>query len=112
MPTTWIAVWQSPKASVYPVFSLPFTLPMASVSSVSCPPTSSLILIHQYTAFSFGTTLINEGRANAGEIINVIMAILIGSFSLAMMAPEMQGTSLFLVEVLGGCASLTHTFVS
>ncbi|KAI0267305.1 P-loop containing nucleoside triphosphate hydrolase protein [Gloeopeniophorella convolvens] len=41
-------------------------------------------------AFSFGTTLINEGHADAGQIINVIMAVLIGSFSLALMAPELQ----------------------
>ena len=48
-----------------------------------------------YPAFSFGTTLINQGHANAGQIINVIMAIVIGSFALAMMAPEMQGMNLF-----------------
>ncbi|KAI0305296.1 multidrug resistance protein 1 [Multifurca ochricompacta] len=41
-------------------------------------------------AFDFGTTLINQGHANAGQIINVIMAVLIGSFSLALMAPELQ----------------------
>ncbi|KAJ6585057.1 P-loop containing nucleoside triphosphate hydrolase protein [Mycena capillaripes] len=41
-------------------------------------------------AFSFGTTLINENRASAGVVINVFMAILIGSFSLALLAPEMQ----------------------
>ncbi|KAF5385690.1 hypothetical protein D9757_005473 [Collybiopsis confluens] len=41
-------------------------------------------------AFSFGTTLILENHANAGQVINVFMAILIGSFSLAMLAPEMQ----------------------
>ncbi|KAI0032067.1 P-loop containing nucleoside triphosphate hydrolase protein [Vararia minispora EC-137] len=41
-------------------------------------------------AFDFGTTLINEGRANAGEVINVFLSILIGSFSLALLAPEMQ----------------------
>ncbi|VDB87190.1 unnamed protein product [Peniophora sp. CBMAI 1063] len=41
-------------------------------------------------AFDYGTTLINQGRANAGEVINVFLAILIGSFSLALMAPEMQ----------------------
>jgi ATP-binding cassette subfamily B (MDR/TAP) protein 1 len=46
-------------------------------------------------AFIFGTTLINQGHANAGQIVNVIIAILIGSFSLAMMVPEMQGTNLF-----------------
>ncbi|KAJ6559121.1 P-loop containing nucleoside triphosphate hydrolase protein [Mycena vulgaris] len=41
-------------------------------------------------AFSFGTTLINSGHATPGAVINVFMAILIGSFSLAMLAPEMQ----------------------
>ena len=29
--------------------------------------------------------------ANAGQVVNVSLAILIGSFSLAMMAPELQG---------------------
>ncbi|KAH9984144.1 P-loop containing nucleoside triphosphate hydrolase protein [Russula vinacea] len=33
---------------------------------------------------------INEGHADAGQIINVIMAVLIGSFSLALLAPELQ----------------------
>ncbi|KAI6166710.1 ste6-like protein [Pisolithus thermaeus] len=42
-------------------------------------------------AFDFGTTLVNEGHATAGQVVNVIMAILTGSFSLAMMAPEAQG---------------------
>ncbi|KAI0261288.1 P-loop containing nucleoside triphosphate hydrolase protein [Gloeopeniophorella convolvens] len=41
-------------------------------------------------AFDFGTTLINEGHATPGQIINVFLSILIGSFSLALMAPEMQ----------------------
>ncbi|KAK0464466.1 P-loop containing nucleoside triphosphate hydrolase protein [Desarmillaria tabescens] len=41
-------------------------------------------------AFSFGTTLILRGDADAGVVINVFMAILIGSFSLALLAPEMQ----------------------
>jgi ATP-binding cassette subfamily B (MDR/TAP) protein 1 len=45
-------------------------------------------------AFQFGTTLIIEGHATAGQVVNVFFAILIGSFSLAMLAPEMQGTSL------------------
>lgn len=41
-------------------------------------------------AFDFGTTLIDEGYADAGEVVNVFLAILIGSFSLALLAPEMQ----------------------
>ncbi|KAJ7366944.1 P-loop containing nucleoside triphosphate hydrolase protein [Mycena albidolilacea] len=49
------------------------------------------IIYNSYAlAFSFGTTLINEGHASPGIVINVFMAILIGSFSLAMLAPEMQ----------------------
>ncbi|KIJ64522.1 hypothetical protein HYDPIDRAFT_89952 [Hydnomerulius pinastri MD-312] len=44
-------------------------------------------------AFQFGTTLINEGYANAGQVVNVFLAILIGSFSLALLAPEMQAVT-------------------
>ncbi|KAF5360351.1 hypothetical protein D9756_004683 [Leucocoprinus leucothites] len=44
-------------------------------------------------AFSFGTTLINHGWADAGSVINVFMSILIGSFSLALLAPEMQAVT-------------------
>jgi hypothetical protein len=40
------------------------------------------------------------------------MAILIGSFSLAMMAPEMQGTSLSFAEVFGDWASSAYTYPS
>ncbi|KAJ7175926.1 P-loop containing nucleoside triphosphate hydrolase protein [Mycena filopes] len=40
--------------------------------------------------FSFGTTLINSGHITPGKVINCFMAILIGSFSLALLAPEMQ----------------------
>lgn len=62
-------------------------------------------------AFYFGTTLLLQGygvlltdlsanradeddQGNAGTIINVVMAILTGSFSLALLAPEVQGTNL------------------
>ncbi|KAF8895324.1 P-loop containing nucleoside triphosphate hydrolase protein [Infundibulicybe gibba] len=41
-------------------------------------------------AFSFGTTLIRSGHADAGIVVNVFLAILIGSFSLVLLAPEMQ----------------------
>jgi ATP-binding cassette subfamily B (MDR/TAP) protein 1 len=73
--------------SIYAAYGLGQFLSLSSYSTTDfrrlCP------------AFSFGTTLINQGHANPGQIVNVIMAILIGSFSLAMMAPEMQGTNLF-----------------
>lgn len=39
-------------------------------------------------AFYFGTTLILDGHANAGIVVNVFLAILIGAFSLALLAPE------------------------
>ncbi|KAG6814237.1 hypothetical protein H0H92_015352 [Tricholoma furcatifolium] len=41
-------------------------------------------------SFYFGTTLIIDGHATAGSVVNVFLAILIGSFSLALLAPEMQ----------------------
>jgi len=41
-------------------------------------------------AFSFGTTLILSNHADAGTVVNVFLAVLIGSFSLVMLAPEMQ----------------------
>ncbi|KII86752.1 hypothetical protein PLICRDRAFT_55662 [Plicaturopsis crispa FD-325 SS-3] len=41
-------------------------------------------------AFSFGTTLINRGETSPGAVVNVFLAVLIGSFSLALLAPEMQ----------------------
>ncbi|KIJ17535.1 hypothetical protein PAXINDRAFT_167550 [Paxillus involutus ATCC 200175] len=44
-------------------------------------------------AFQFGTTLINENHATAGQVVNVILAILIGSFSLVMLGPEMQAVA-------------------
>ncbi|TFK28078.1 multidrug resistance protein 1 [Coprinopsis marcescibilis] len=56
-------------------------------------------------AFYFGTTLILAGQANPGEIINVIFAILIGSFSLALLAPEMQA----ITHGLGAAAKLYQT---
>jgi hypothetical protein len=55
-----------------------------------------LIFMYTFPAFSFGTTLINEGHATTGEIISVFMSVIIGSLSLALMAPELQGTSTFL----------------
>ncbi|RPD54666.1 P-loop containing nucleoside triphosphate hydrolase protein [Lentinus tigrinus ALCF2SS1-7] len=56
-------------------------------------------------AFNFGTTLINNGEATSGEIINVIFAILIGSFSLALLAPEMQA----ITQARGAAAKLYET---
>ncbi|KAG1878637.1 P-loop containing nucleoside triphosphate hydrolase protein [Suillus tomentosus] len=56
-------------------------------------------------AFDFGTTLINEGQANAGQVVNVFMAILIGSFSLALLAPELQA----ITRACGAAAKLFAT---
>ncbi|KAI6166709.1 P-loop containing nucleoside triphosphate hydrolase protein, partial [Pisolithus thermaeus] len=58
-------------------------------------------------AFDFGTTLINDGNATAGQVVNVFMAILIGSFSLALMAPEARGKSV--TNACGAAAKLFAT---
>ncbi|KAL4246649.1 GTPase-activating protein [Abortiporus biennis] len=55
--------------------------------------------------FDFGTTLINRGDANSGMVINVFFAILIGSFSLALLAPEMQA----ITHARGAAAKLYDT---
>ncbi|KAG9046648.1 GTPase-activating protein [Tulasnella sp. UAMH 9824] len=41
-------------------------------------------------AFWFGTTLLLEGKADAGLVVNVFLSIVIGAFSLTQMAPESQ----------------------
>ncbi|KAG9099473.1 GTPase-activating protein [Ceratobasidium sp. 370] len=56
-------------------------------------------------AFNFGTTLIIQGHADAGVVVNVFIAILIGSFSLAMLAPEQQAIS----QARGAAAKLFQT---
>ncbi|KAF9267350.1 P-loop containing nucleoside triphosphate hydrolase protein [Marasmius fiardii PR-910] len=56
-------------------------------------------------AFSFGMTLVLSGHADIGQVINVFMAILIGSFSLAMLAPEMQA----ITHARGAAAKLYAT---
>ncbi|KAG2346722.1 P-loop containing nucleoside triphosphate hydrolase protein [Suillus weaverae] len=56
-------------------------------------------------SFDFGTTLINEGQANAGQVVNVFMSILIGSFSLALLAPELQA----ITRACGAAAKLFAT---
>ncbi|KAG8983190.1 GTPase-activating protein, partial [Tulasnella sp. 427] len=45
-------------------------------------------------AFSFGTTLILQGRADAGLVVNVFFSIIIGAFSLSNMAPEAQAVTI------------------
>ncbi|KAI0361184.1 multidrug resistance protein 1 [Trametes cingulata] len=56
-------------------------------------------------AFNFGTTLINHGEATAGEIVSVILSILVGSLSLALLAPELQAVA----QACGAAAKLYET---
>ncbi|KAJ8580470.1 P-loop containing nucleoside triphosphate hydrolase protein [Rhizopogon salebrosus TDB-379] len=56
-------------------------------------------------AFDFGTTLINEGHATAGEVVNVFLAIMVGSFSLALLAPELQA-------ITRGCGAAAKLFAT
>lgn len=44
-------------------------------------------------AFVYGGELVAHGKADAGTVLNVFFAILIGSFSIAMLAPALQYTS-------------------
>ncbi len=41
-------------------------------------------------AFYYGAILVYQGKTDVGVVVNVFMSILIGSFSLAMLAPEVQ----------------------
>lgn len=41
-------------------------------------------------AFYYGAILVYQGKTNIGVVINVFLSVLIGSFSLAMLAPEIQ----------------------
>ena len=56
-------------------------------------------------AFSFGTTLLLRGEVNVGIIVNVFLSIMIGSFSLVMLAPEMQA----IANARGAAAKLFAT---
>ena len=44
-------------------------------------------------SFSFGTTLLLRGEIDVGIIVNVFLAIMIGSFSLVMLGPELQAVA-------------------
>jgi ATP-binding cassette subfamily B (MDR/TAP) protein 1 len=50
-----------------------------------------VLKLYPFAAFSFGTTLIRRGYATPGEVVNVFLAILNGSFSLALLMGEMEG---------------------
>nr|ODN89989.1 ATP-binding cassette, subfamily B (MDR/TAP), member 1 [Cryptococcus depauperatus CBS 7841] len=56
-------------------------------------------------AFHYGGILVSQGRADSGTVINVFMSILIGSFSMAMLAPEMTA----ITKARGAAAKLFST---
>jgi ATP-binding cassette subfamily B (MDR/TAP) protein 1 len=53
-------------------------------------------------AFHYGGILITQGRADPGTVITVFLSVLIGSFSMAMLAPELQAVN----KARGGAAKL------
>jgi ATP-binding cassette subfamily B (MDR/TAP) protein 1 len=53
----------------------------------------------------YGAILVTQGRANVGIVINVFLSILIGSFSLAMLAPEVQA-------VIKACSAASKLFTT
>lgn len=62
--------------------------------SVSCQASTLTPVFVIYAAYAlawfYGAILITQGRADAGVVINVFLAVLIGSFSLAEMNPMVQ----------------------
>ncbi|KIY50744.1 ste6-like protein [Fistulina hepatica ATCC 64428] len=56
-------------------------------------------------AFYFGTTLVIDGNATPGVVINVMFAILIGAFSIVQLSPQMQAIQ----EACGAAAKLYAT---
>ena len=56
-------------------------------------------------AFFYGGILVTQGRATSGIVINVFLAILIGSFSMAMLNPELQA----ITKARGAAAKLFET---
>jgi ATP-binding cassette subfamily B (MDR/TAP) protein 1 len=56
-------------------------------------------------AFFYGGILVTQHRATSGIVINVFLSILIGSFSMAMLTPEMQA----LTKARGAAAKLFDT---
>ncbi|KAL5524544.1 hypothetical protein ACEPAF_9684 [Sanghuangporus sanghuang] len=87
---------QSILATIYDSYILQahtVDLKSAFVSGVGLSVFFFVIYSAYALAFNFGTTLIIRGDATVGIVVNVIIAILIGSFSLALLAPEMQAIS-------------------
>ncbi|KAL0253558.1 hypothetical protein I308_100931 [Cryptococcus tetragattii IND107] len=56
-------------------------------------------------AFYYGGILVSDGDADSGIVINVFMSILIGSFSMAMLAPELAAVT----KARGAAAKLFAT---
>ncbi|KAG6329765.1 hypothetical protein ID866_9324 [Astraeus odoratus] len=61
--------------------------------------------ITKLAAFDFGTALINEGHATAGQVVNTFMAILLGSFSLTMVPPGLQA-------ITNACGAAAHLYAT
>ncbi|TIB77671.1 P-loop containing nucleoside triphosphate hydrolase protein, partial [Wallemia mellicola] len=62
----------------------------ASVNALGLTVVFFIIYCSYALAFAWGVTLILKGEADSGQIVSVLMSILIGAFSLAMMNPELQ----------------------
>ncbi|KAG6329786.1 hypothetical protein ID866_9303, partial [Astraeus odoratus] len=61
--------------------------------------------VGKLAAFDFGTALINEGHATAGQVVNTFMAILLGSFSLTMAPPGLQA-------ITNACGAAAHLYAT
>lgn len=88
------------------VFTLSCTLLMGWVRCyVSVMMRIPLLTPAVLVAFYFGTTLILDGKATVGVVVNVFMSILTGSYALVLLGPEQQA----IAQAQGAAAKLYAT---
>ncbi|KAJ6494248.1 multidrug resistance protein 1 [Mycena sanguinolenta] len=99
---------QETLASLYDIFILKARDADTKVAAITGYGIGSFfwVLFSSYAlAFSYGVTLINRNEANAGTVVTVFTAIMTGSFSLVLLAPQAQA----IVLAMGAAAKLYDT---
>ncbi|KAG8914035.1 GTPase-activating protein [Tulasnella sp. 408] len=83
-------------AAVYDTFATKVTALENKIAIARCLALGIMFFILYATyslAFYYGTTLILQGRGDAGLVVNVFLAIMFGAISLNHMAPEVEAVS-------------------
>lgn len=84
----------SRNAGITNAVPMSFGLALMCKSYCSAPLTPVFAVYSAYAlAFVYGGRMVEEGKADSGMILNVVMSILIGAFSIVMIAPELQSIS-------------------